>query len=83
MFDVLDVLVPAVPSDAGFVIREHQSGFGLSDEVSLFHRGERLGLVVPAGRAYSNLAAWTGVPTQRQDWSVAILGPVDAPVLSP
>jgi hypothetical protein len=71
MFDVLDVLVPGLSTDARFEVRQEQTAFGPSDDRFAHVDGMRFAQIVMARDVYTNVEAGTG-SSGRDGWTVLL-----------
>jgi len=67
MFDVFDVVVPALLPLSAIEVRQCKTAFGVDERRYLYLGEVRLAHVLPAHAAYSNVRAGTG-SAGRDDW---------------
>ncbi len=72
MFDTFDVIVPKLLPLPELSIRHRETAFGLDDTRGVYFREVRLGRVVQAHVAFSNVEASAG-SADRADWDVVLL----------
>lgn len=74
MFDVFDILVPALAPSAPIEVRQQETAFGVADQRTAYVGGVEFGRILRADEAYSDLKARTG-STDRGGWTVLIAAP--------
>ena len=72
MFDVFDILLPELSTDARLEVRQHQTAFGTSDDRFAYVDGMKFAQVVKAQEVYSNVAARAG-SAERANWTVLLV----------
>jgi hypothetical protein len=69
MFNVFDILVPALALGAGLDVRPRETAFGLTEDRFAYVGGLEFAKVLPASIAYTDVSAWTGA-ADRGAWTV-------------
>jgi hypothetical protein len=71
MFDVFDILVPALALGAGLDVRPRATASGLTEDKFAYVGALEFAKVLPANIAYADVSAWTGAP-DRGAWTVLL-----------
>jgi hypothetical protein len=71
MFDVFEILIPELSTNARLEIRQKQTAFGSSDDRFVYVDGTRFARIVMAREAYSNVEVTAG-SAGRVNWTLLL-----------